>query len=280
MSVLTIVHRAFPFALPWKRRSSTDKGKDKEIDIEVYTSDRDSHDHFHLGTLDADTPTPGTASLHCDVSHTLHIAVKPSPDHTTSPEDSSESSGTDSDSESQFENDHRRPSHGSASSARARLARVVSWASIVRSQCRWTNEQEKQLLMAEKQLARCQKAWSSEQEVWIAYTIPLDPHGLSRNEFDSNALATKPKIHELSEEKAAHEGFMLMRTRQQEEERNQFRKAWKRRRSLENAVTTKEETAITRSDTNRFIKIRRLQRYGHWGSTLATTESTVLTCQA
>ncbi|OOQ87969.1 hypothetical protein PEBR_15395 [Penicillium brasilianum] len=254
MSVLTIVHRAFPFALPWKRRSSTDKGKDKEIDCEVYTSDRDSHDHLHLGTLNADNP--GTVSLQGDVSSTLHVAVKPSPEDTTSPEDSpSESSGTDSDAESQFENDHRRPSHGSASSARARLARMVSWASIVRSQCRWTNEQEKQLLMAEKQLARCQKAWSSEQELWLAY------------------------IQELSEEKAAHEGFMLMRARQQEEERYQFRKAWKRRRSLESAMATQAEAAMARNETNRLIKIRRLQKYGHWASTLVTTESTALTCQ-
>lgn len=140
----------------------------KEIDIEIYTSDRDSHEHFHLGTHDADIPAP--TSLHCDVSHALHVAVKPGPDQTTSPEDStSELSETDSDSESQVEHDTRRLSHSSASSARARLARVVSWSSIVRSQCRWTNEQEKQLLMAEKQLARCQKAWSSEQELWLAY---------------------------------------------------------------------------------------------------------------
>jgi hypothetical protein len=168
MSVITIVQRAFPFVLPWKRRLSTDKGKEKEIDIEIYTSDRDSHEHFHLGTHDADTPAP--TSLHCDVSHALHVAVKPGPDQTTSPEDStSELSETDSDSESQVEHDTRRLSHSSASSARARLGRVVSWSSIVRSRCRWTNEQEKQLLMAEKQLARCQKAWSSEQELWLAY---------------------------------------------------------------------------------------------------------------
>jgi hypothetical protein len=186
MSVLTIVQRAFPFALPWKRRPSTDKGKEKEIDIEIYTSDRDSHEHIHFGTYEAEngnefpstTFSPKSASLQCDVSHTLHIAVKPSPDHTTSPEDSlSESSETDSDSESQFDDDIRRqPSHGSSASSSTRggrLARVVSWASIVRSRCRWTNEQEKQLLMAEKQLARCQKAWSSEQELWLTYVRVL-----------------------------------------------------------------------------------------------------------
>ncbi|KAF3387015.1 hypothetical protein F1880_000261 [Penicillium rolfsii] len=262
MSVLTIVQRAFPFTRPWKRRSSTDKGKDKEIDVEIYTSDRDSHEQIHFGTHDANA-FPGTSlsskSLQRDVSHTLHIAVKPSPDHTTRPEDSlSESSETDSDSESQFDDDIRRPSQSGASSSsrEARLARVVSWASIVRSRRRWTNEQEKQLLMAEKQLARCQKAWSSEQELWLAY------------------------IQTLSEEKAAHEGFMLMRTRQQEEERNQFRKAWKRRRSLESAMTTKAESdAMTRSDaTNRFIKLPRLQWPGQFAPVLATAESTVVAC--
>lgn len=98
-------------------------------------------------------------------------------------------------------------------------------------------------------------------------------------EYDSNALVTITKIQTLSEEKAAHEGFMLMRTRQQEEERYQFRKAWKRRRSLETAITTKENYAVTRSDTNRFTKLRLFQRYGQCASTLATAEGTALTCQ-
>lgn len=173
MSVFTIVHRAFPFGLPWKRRPSTDKGKEKEINIEVSSSGRDQHEQIQLGTHGDDIP--GTTSLHCDVSHALHIAVKPSQDQTTRPEDSpdypDESSETDSDVESQFEHEHdnRLHSHSGASSARANLARVVSWASIVRSRCRWTKEQENELLMAEKQLARCQKAWSSEQELWLAY---------------------------------------------------------------------------------------------------------------
>lgn len=190
MPVLTIVQRAFPFALPWKRRLSTDKGKDKEIDIEIYTSDRDSHEHIHFSTHKAEngigfpntttTLSRKSPSLQCDVSHTLHLAVKPNPDHTTSPEDSlSESSETYSDSESQFDDGIcRRLSHGSSASSskrEARLARVVRWASIVRSRCRWTNEQEKQLLMAEKQLARCQKAWSSEQELWLTYVRVLVP---------------------------------------------------------------------------------------------------------
>lgn len=79
-------------------------------------------------------------------------------------------------------------------------------------------------------------------------------------EFDSNVLVTKSKIQTLSKEKAAHEGFMLMRTRQQEEEQHQFRKAWKRRRSLETTMVTNEDCEMTKSDTNRFIKLRRLQK--------------------
>lgn len=97
-------------------------------------------------------------------------------------------------------------------------------------------------------------------------------------EYDSNALVIATKIQTLSEEKAAHEGFMLMRTRQQEDERNQFRKAWKRRRSLETAMSTKDSHVVTRSNNNKFMKLRRLQRYGQWASTL-TTEGTVLTCR-
>jgi hypothetical protein len=181
MSVITIVHRAFASGLPWKRRPSTDKGKGKETDTDVSSSGRDSHEHIHFGTHDADISGMTLHPLHCDVSPALHVAVKPSLDPTTRPEDSpdypdeSGSFATDSDAESQVEHETRFPSHSSASSARANLARVVSWASIVRSRCRWTKEQEKELLMAEKQLARCQKAWSSEQELWLAYVRVFTP---------------------------------------------------------------------------------------------------------
>lgn len=181
MSVITIVHRAFAAGLPWKRRVSTDKGKGKETDIDVSSSGRDPHEHIHFGTHNADIPGLTLHSLHRDVSLALHVAVKPSLDHTTRPEDSpdypdeSGSFESDSDAESQVEHETRFPSHSSASSARANLARVVSWASIVRSRCRWTKEQESELLMAGKQLARCQKAWSSEQELWLAYVRVFTP---------------------------------------------------------------------------------------------------------
>lgn len=183
MSVMTIVHRAFAAGLPWKRRLSTDKGKGKETDTDVSSSGRDSLEHIHFGTHNADIPGPTLQPLHshCDVSPGLHVAVKPGLDHTTRPEDSPdypdgpESFEADSDAESQVEHETRFPPHCSSSSTRASLAHVVRWASIVRSRCRWTKEQERELLMAEKQLARCQKAWSSEQELWLAYVRAFTP---------------------------------------------------------------------------------------------------------
>ncbi|KAJ5692901.1 hypothetical protein N7462_002324 [Penicillium macrosclerotiorum] len=194
-------------------------------------------------------------TLHCDVSDSLHIAVKQSSDPTTSsqlpPDTSSE---TESDSDPGYEVQNQ--SEASKPLARPHLARAVSWSSIVRSRCRWTSKQEKELLMAEKQLARCQKAWSSEQELWLAY------------------------IQALSEEKEAHEGFMMMRMRQQEEERCQFRKAWKRQRSVETAPHLKQDDSpTTASGNNRFNKLRRLHRYGYVAPALTTTETTALACQ-
>lgn len=60
--------------------------------------------------------------------------------------------------------------HVAASGSRATgLVRVVSWASILSHRCRWNRRQERDLAIAKRELARCQKAWSSEQEVWLVY---------------------------------------------------------------------------------------------------------------
>ncbi|KAJ5735313.1 uncharacterized protein N7483_000438, partial [Penicillium malachiteum] len=220
MSVFTFVFRALPFPFAWRRRSSTSsKGKEKESNLDP-DSVWDLDLHFSekpLATLPSEPKLPLT-SLHRDVSHTLHIAVKQSPDQTNP---------HNLESELGFSFEYPETNSGSVSprsrvKSRAEsrpsvLAREVSWANIVRSRSRWTNEQEKELLRAEKQLARCQKAWSSEQELWISY------------------------VQDLSEEKEAHESFMSMRMRQQEDERSQFRKAWKRRRSLEESLALKEK---------------------------------------
>lgn len=177
MSVFTIIQRAFPFSLPWKRRPSTSKGKENEKELE--SSDHDSHEEEpRFGKFIAESPS---TTLHRDVSDTLHVAVKqsPGPDPTASLDDSSgESSETDSDSEPKYQT--HSPSNTDAAPARSQVARVVRWASIVRSRCRWTSEQEKELQRAEKHLARCQKAWSSEQELWLAYVRFYPPERVHR----------------------------------------------------------------------------------------------------
>ncbi|EAW09877.1 uncharacterized protein ACLA_040930 [Aspergillus clavatus NRRL 1] len=66
-------------------------------------------------------------------------------------------------------------SNNSSSSSKRRLVRVVSWTSIAdRASARWTIAQERELAIAEQELARCQKAWSSEQELWLEYYLALD----------------------------------------------------------------------------------------------------------
>jgi hypothetical protein len=175
MAVLTLVHRALPFSLPWKRRQSTDstgsKGKEKEYEVQSpdsgYGSQSDPQSHYH----DAEIPD---APLHHDVSHALHIAVKQHLDPKAMRYDArrdesemEEASSSHFDSISGCKPDWL--AEKGEPSARPQLARVVSWASIVRSQCRWTSGQEKKLEDARRQLARCQKAWSSEQELWLVY---------------------------------------------------------------------------------------------------------------
>lgn len=162
MSVLTLVQRALPFSLPWKRRHSTSKGKEKEVEATTHEAHEDG---LQSGNEDAEYPS---TTLPCDVFDTVHIAVRQCPDPSVMLDDSSsETSGTNSDSESEYLVD--QISYTNSPSARAQLSRLVSWASIVRNRHRWTNKQEKELTNARLQLARCQKAWSSEQELWLDY---------------------------------------------------------------------------------------------------------------
>ncbi|KAJ5211925.1 uncharacterized protein N7498_003571 [Penicillium cinerascens] len=242
MSVIAIVQRALPFSLPWKRRQSTSKEKDPELK----SPDQESHEEPPPGNQSAEYPC---TTLQCDVLDALHIAVRQPRDQNTN--SGASSSETDSGSESEHQT-HRLSDRTAC--AREQFSRAVSWASIIRNQCRWTKKQEKQLVMAEKQLKRCQKAWSSEQEVWLAY------------------------IKTLSEEKEAHEDFMLMRMRQQEEERNQFRKSWKRRRSVESALEEEQDVSPNRSNATGLDKLRRLPQYRNLASNLAT-ESTAVACR-
>lgn len=119
-------------ALHWKRQTIKAKSPDQD--------------------LSEKTPDATDPSTHRDVQ----IAVKPvHPQPAGIPAPDSDSSPARSGSV------HARK--------RAQLVRAVSWASIVRSESRWTAEQESELVRAQRQLGKCQKAWSSEQEVWLSY---------------------------------------------------------------------------------------------------------------
>ncbi|KAJ5211235.1 hypothetical protein N7491_011055 [Penicillium cf. griseofulvum] len=209
MPVFTIVHRVLPpLSLPWKRRTSL-KGKSPINEKNP-----------------SDSITPNETIMYRDVHDHVHIAVNAH----KQPQSASENTPVpaDSTSESRARYSETRPTQ-------AQLSRAVSWASIIRSRDRWTDEQEKELVRAQRQLGRCQKAWSSEQEVWLSY------------------------VQALSEEKEAHAGFLSMRHRQETEEQHQFRKAWKRRRS-----SSGDEESAER--VNRIGKLRRLQRSVSSGS--------------
>ncbi|KAJ5235107.1 uncharacterized protein N7469_004275 [Penicillium citrinum] len=259
MSAFTLVYRALPFSLPWKRRPSTsvtsNKGKEKEAEVQLEESDYISPPKIQHCLPNVEIPD---LPAHRDISHDLHIAVKQRLDQKTTrndaqSDDSEAGYASDSDSDSHSDCKTHHLAEKCEISARPRLARVVSWASIVRSQCRWTSDQEKKLEDAERQLARCQKAWSSEQELWLAY------------------------VQALSDEKEAHSEFMLLRTRQQDEEQLQFRKAWKRRRSLEN--TLRLSSPAVKSNNGMSIRFRRLQRHGYLATPLVASDSPVLECK-
>ncbi|KAF9251854.1 hypothetical protein DTO013E5_1123 [Penicillium roqueforti] len=248
MSVFTIVYRALPpLPLPWKRRTSL-KGKSPELEIHIDeknpgSSDSDISPH-------AEDQHNGTVFMHRDVHGPVQVAVKTHAHH-NAPTPQSLSSTPDN---------IPGPASGPASECRvhyssqarptrAQLDRAVSWASIIRSRDRWTAEQERELVHAKRQLGRCQKAWSSEQEVWLTY------------------------VQALSEEKEAHNGFLSMRHRQQDDEQHQFRKAWKRRRSSSGDDEVQQSAIET---ANRLGRLRRLQRYSYSGQRLGATGSTVL----
>lgn len=295
MAVLTLVHRALPFSLSWKRRQSTisiySKGKEKEDEVQSpdsgYGSQSESQTDYHDAEI-SDAP------LRCDVSHTLHVAVKQHLDPKAMRYDAQGDESVEEDaSSSHFDSisgcKPARLAEKGDPSVRPQLARVVSWASIVRSQCRWTSGQEKKLEDARRQLTRCQKAWSSEQELWLAYVCSAFLHYfnfLSRLAYgifiedaiisnDSNTIIMKIQV--LSEEKEAHSEFLLSRTRQQDDEQHQFRKAWKRRRSFETALQLNSLTVDNNLGMSN--KFRRLQRHGYLEFPLVAADSPALACQ-
>lgn len=158
MSVFTLVQRTL-FLLPWKRRPSIGQGKERDNN----RSSCDYHESRYPHTKHT-TPNPPT-----DLVTTLCITTKQDPDPSRMANDpSTEIHEPDSDSEYGYLL-HRCPD----SSARARVRRVVNWASIVHAKARWTATQEQELMKARIQLQRCQKAWSSEQEFWLDYVRSL-----------------------------------------------------------------------------------------------------------
>lgn len=166
MSVFTIVHRALPpLSLPWKRQTSL-KGKAPELGThlngnESILSDSNSNPHAQNNE---------SISMPRDVHGHVQVAVKTNAHHIAPTLQSTSSTlehiaGAASDSSPEC----RAHYSNQARPTRAQLARAVSWASIIRSRDRWTVEQERELVHAQRQLERCQKAWSSEQEVWLSY---------------------------------------------------------------------------------------------------------------
>ncbi|CAG8148781.1 unnamed protein product [Penicillium nalgiovense] len=249
MSVFTIVHRALPpLSLPWKRQTSL-KGKAPELGTHLNGNKSilpDSNSNPHAQNNES-------ISMPRDVHGHVQVAVKTNAHHIAPTLQSTSSAlehiaGAASDSSPEC----RAHYSNQARPTRAQLARAVSWASIIRSRDRWTAEQERELVHAQRQLERCQKAWSSEQEVWLSY------------------------VQALSEEKEAHACFLSMRHRQQDDEQHQFRKAWKRRRSSPGDDEMQQYAVDT---ANRLGRLRRLQRYGYSGQRLGTTGSAVLTVE-
>lgn len=121
-----------------------------------------------------------------------HMAVSPSESDLGHSSSSSRSS-------------RKSSSSSSGSSSGTGLVRIVSWASLVGDRCRWTMEQERKLAIARSELARCQKAWSSEQELWLAHVcFSLSPLPADRLLSLSFCLSSPPQPWSLP-----HDGHAL-----------------------------------------------------------------------
>lgn len=140
-------------------------------------------------SMDIDIPSPTPAPVHTQINlNPKADAIDDTPSLFCISEDADSNSDSDSDvavNDSALDLHHvgwsgsvsagsSGSGSGIGSSSRAKVVRVVSWASILSHRCRWTRRQERDLAIAERQLARCQKAWSSEQEVWLVYVrLPI-----------------------------------------------------------------------------------------------------------
>jgi len=100
--------------------------------------------------------------LYASVPHTVRVQYEP-----------------DVESEIESDEDVDLVGIGASGSAATRKRKgLVSWDGVKNlASNRWTIEQEKQLVHARAELARCQKAWSSEQDIWLKYVSFLSPAG-------------------------------------------------------------------------------------------------------
>lgn len=111
--------------------------------------------------------TTTTTTLNNDTDDAVHLDARDLTDAKSSStfDDDviSDDSELEAESGSGFEHEHE---HASGKSR----VRIITWhLDDSPGGCRWTLEQERELHIALQHLDRCQKAWSSEQEVWLAY---------------------------------------------------------------------------------------------------------------
>lgn len=251
-----------------------------------WTTPPPKHDPYYNGIDDADD----------DIENAIHISeeedfspssaddasIATPPNSTASSSTASNSSGSECSKrtkngskgiKSQTQSTCQRESqtHSKSDGKKGRTVRIITWqvdglnSGQERPRCRWTMEQERELCIAYQELARCQKAWSSEQEIWLKYVSPSFllvlalplflspcPLALYPSLFLSipvrRRMLTK-QIKILTEEKEAHEGFLHNRAKQQDDERAHFRKACRRQQQQQQQQQQGESPTIRRART-------------------------------
>jgi hypothetical protein len=213
----------------------------KETAIHDYDDDVCSCTDTNTNT-ETDTDASSVSSLDPD----LAVKAHPADPESHADADAGSSSSTQP---------HTGNSNSNSTSTRKRLVRIVSFKSIAHNSTRWSSSRERELAIAEHELARCQKAWSSEQELWLEYVgYPLTSDTVVKHRpalfnfflywqlrhacvVTNGSVMISPGYHDqikiLLEEKEAHEEFLSHRAKQAGDERVHFRKACRRSRAGE-----------------------------------------------
>lgn len=118
----------------------------KEMGMDAYNKDT-----FSDSDSDSDTNTDTDTDTSSVFIPDLAVRAKPA--------------DADADADAVAGSSSNHPHNGN----RKRLVRIVSFKSIAHNRSRWSSSQERELAIAQHELARCQKAWSSEQELWLEY---------------------------------------------------------------------------------------------------------------